>query len=137
MRVVLDANIYLALFTELAYSQNARAAVAHATEIIAPDLIRHETANTLWKLATAGAVTAEHASQVIAAFATTFDEIVPMAEFTQDAFQLATRLNHPAYDCYYLHLAMQREATLVTADKRLAQIANSLGPKVNCLLIQK
>jgi predicted nucleic acid-binding protein len=32
---------------------------------------------------------------------------------------IARDLDHPDYDCFYLALAEQRQATLVTADRRL------------------
>ena len=35
------------------------------------------------------------------------------------ALELASRLRHPAYDCFYLALAEARSAHFVTADRRL------------------
>jgi len=37
----------------------------------------------------------------------------------QRAVVISRHLNHPAYDCFYLALAEERAATLVTADQRL------------------
>jgi predicted nucleic acid-binding protein len=136
MIIVLDANVYLALFADLAYSQQARAAVADASEMIAPDLIRHETANTLWKLAVSGAITTDHAADVIDALETMIDEIAPASGLTHGAFALAMRLNHPAYDCFYMRLAIARGAKLVTADRRLARAAESIGSELDCQLVQ-
>jgi predicted nucleic acid-binding protein len=35
------------------------------------------------------------------------------------ALEIAAELRHPAYDCFYLALAQERRAQLVTADRRL------------------
>jgi len=39
------------------------------------------------------------------------------------------KLGHPAYDCFYLTLAKQQEASLVTTDQRLINIAEKLNIK--------
>jgi len=40
----------------------------------------------------------------------------------QTALRWWERLDHPAYDCLYLALAEQRQATLITADQRLLKV---------------
>jgi predicted nucleic acid-binding protein len=35
------------------------------------------------------------------------------------ALEIAAELRHPAYDCFYLALAEERSAKLITADRRL------------------
>jgi predicted nucleic acid-binding protein len=46
------------------------------------------------------------------------------------AFELATALDQPAYDCLYLALAIELEASLATADRRLARVARSVLERV-------
>ena len=46
-------------------------------------------------------------------------QVVASIELLAEAISLSTRLNHPAYDCFYLALARQNACALVTADKRL------------------
>jgi predicted nucleic acid-binding protein len=55
-----------------------------------------------------------------------------------DAIGLALHLQHPAYDCFYLALAVRSDAPLVTADRRLqarchAVDAAGLGERVRLL----
>jgi predicted nucleic acid-binding protein len=45
----------------------------------------------------------------------------PMRRLVDPAFELARRLDHPAYDCFYLALAAERDAPFVTADLRLVR----------------
>ena len=47
------------------------------------------------------------------------DELVPLRGLAADAVTAALALDHPVYDGFYLALAVQREARLVTADRRL------------------
>ena len=41
-----------------------------------------------------------------------------MLELAAAASRLDADLSHPAYDCFYLALAMQKQYPVVTADKR-------------------
>lgn len=43
------------------------------------------------------------------------------------ALDLATRLDHPVYDCLYLALALDRGAALATADRRFAAAITRAG----------
>ncbi|HEX5328331.1 MAG TPA: type II toxin-antitoxin system VapC family toxin, partial [Acetobacteraceae bacterium] len=53
--------------------------------------------------------------------AAAFDELVPIAPLASRAVAICRMLDHPAYDCFYLALSELRNATLVTADRRLVQ----------------
>ena len=50
------------------------------------------------------------------------NHLIPMKQLHLDALQLAADLKHPIYDCFYLALARQQRAPLITADKRLFQL---------------
>lgn len=47
-----------------------------------------------------------------------FHERISLDELSGRASELASLLDHPAYDCFYLALAEQRRAPVVTADRR-------------------
>ncbi len=49
------------------------------------------------------------------------DQLVPTALLAPRAAAISMLLDHPAYNCFYLALAEQRRATMVTADRRLIQ----------------
>ena len=56
-------------------------------------------------------------------------EVVPTdRHLLQGALTWCTQLDHPAYDCRYLALAEQRNATLVTADQRLLNALSQRHP---------
>ena len=48
-------------------------------------------------------------------------EVLPTRHLLQAATRLALDLDHPAYDCLYVALAVDRGCPLVTADERLRQ----------------
>ena len=48
-------------------------------------------------------------------------EIAPTREHFVAATEFALALDHPAYDCINLALAVSRKLTLVTADRRLTR----------------
>jgi predicted nucleic acid-binding protein len=45
--------------------------------------------------------------------------LVPSRALLESATRLAIELDHPAYDCLYLALAVENDCRFVTADKRL------------------
>lgn len=137
MIAVIDANIAVALMLDLAYSDRAREAAGRAQSMIAPDLIIHETANTLWKIATAQPGLFKQCNDILEKLPLLFDHIEDGRYLAQDAYALAISLKHPAYDCFYIALARKRGATLVTADKRLCSAisANDKTLQVNYLQV--
>ena len=48
-----------------------------------------------------------------------FARLVPTETLLPTAARLSRTLDHPVYDCCYLALAIQEDAALVTADRRL------------------
>ena len=48
-----------------------------------------------------------------------------MRQLAPSAARLAVDLDHPAYDCYYLALAVQEQYPVVTADRRFHDIVRA------------
>ena len=87
--------------------------------LIAPDLIVAEVANAGWKAVRAGTLSPEQHDHAAARLPLAFDALIPLGSLAERAVAISRLLDHPAYDCFYLALAEQRAATLVTADQRL------------------
>ncbi len=92
--------------------------------LIAPDLLIAECANILWKKVARGQLDNETAVFAASGIMKTDIELVPMRQNMAKAVKLAIELDHPAYDCIYLALALERDCPFVTADMRLI---NKLG----------
>ena len=59
-------------------------------------------------------------------------EILPTRVLMEEALKLSVALDHAAYDCIYLSLALEKDWRFVTADKRLSRKVNQLNdPRFN------
>lgn len=134
MKFVVVANVAIKWYVDHADSPAAIKIADSDAELLAPDLIYAEVANALWKYVRAKQINLADASDALRALPTRFDAIVGIDSLADDALQIANELDHPVYDCFYLALAQQEKAPLVTADKRLAAAAQSL-PDVEAKLI--
>jgi predicted nucleic acid-binding protein len=88
-------------------------------KLIAPDLLTSECANILWKKVSRGEVLKEEALIAARLLQGAGVEIVPSRPLLEDATRLAIELDHPAYDCLYIALAIANDCQFVTADHRL------------------
>lgn len=116
--VVVDASVAVKwLVTE----PGTDAAIALLSdELHAPDLIHAEVANILWKKQMRNEIDQDVAAYSAEVLTHVQMRIERCATLMTDAVALAVRLGHPAYDCFYLALALRIDGFLETADKRLA-----------------
>lgn len=121
MSLVVDASVAMKWFVEEAGSPQAAFLLTTADLLIAPDLIVAELANATWKAVRAGTMLAEQQDYAAIHLASLLDELVPLAPLARRAIEISRTIDHPAYDCFYLALLEQRDASLVTADRRLLQ----------------
>jgi predicted nucleic acid-binding protein len=91
--------------------------------LIAPDLLPTEVRNALLARVRRGLNSPDKARRAEAAVDSFEVALAPTGTLLGRAFELGLSLAHPIYDCVYLALALERELTLVTADRRLARIA--------------
>jgi predicted nucleic acid-binding protein len=112
--LVIDASIAIKWVVEedgtdlaLALRQKAR--------LMAPDLVVAECANILWKKVQRKELSNDEALMLQSAEI----ELVPSRALMESATRLAIELDHPAYDCLSLALAVENGCRFVTADERL------------------
>lgn len=116
--IVVDASVALKWFVEEDGSPAALSLLAGADRLLAPELVIAEMCNAAWRMSRIGRMTKEQAAIVAAQAGQLFHERVPLDLLSARATEIALRLDHPAYDCFYLSLAEQRAAQVVTADRR-------------------
>ena len=87
---------------------------------VAPDLIRTEVANALWKKVRRWNIPAGEAPAILELFDKVPIDILPSRPLLLSALNLAIRLGRTVYDCLYLALAIERNCALVTADAKFA-----------------
>ena len=117
--VVLDASAALRAVLSPADHLPMLEGIESASDVIAPQLFASETANALWKYHQAGrrdGKTIRHRHAEALALVSLW---IPDTSLFPEALALATRLEHPVYDCLYLIAARRFDARLLTADRRL------------------
>lgn len=119
MKWVVDASVAAKWLAPEAESTQAEALLD--SELLAPDLIFAEVANILWKKHSRGEMDATTANAAARWLMQVPMETVESITLMTEALALSVRLQHPAYDCFYLALARQAGCPLVTADKRLIE----------------
>ncbi len=117
--LVVDASAMVMLATGEPGSEAADRTVEDVP-LAAPVLVLAETANALWRKARVGSVTRAEAVEAAKGIAPMFARLVPLQALQDQALDLALRRDHPAYECFYIALAMREAAPLLTANRRLA-----------------
>jgi len=116
---VVDASVALKWFIQEDGSAEASALLTGPHTLIAPDLIIAEVANAGWKAVRSGGMTLDQHDQVAIRLPLAFDSLIPVTALAPRAVAISRALDHPVYDCFYMALAEDRQAVLVTADRRL------------------
>lgn len=98
----------------------------HGEQVAAPDLLRVEVVSVLRQQVRAGAIDATQAKGALADLLELPLTIYPTAPLLRRCWQL--RDNLTAYDACYVALAETLDATLVTADARLARAPGTRCP---------
>ena len=119
MTLVVDASIALKWFLPEPDSVPAESLLLRADDLVAPTLIVAEVCNAAWKRFRRGETTERHLDWIADRIGCMGLVLIPDPALAVPATAIARRLDHPVYDCLYLALAEERQATLVTADRRL------------------
>lgn len=133
MNLVIDASIAIKWVISEEGTDAALRLRQH--QLFAPDLLIPECASILWKkvrrqeLAPAEALLAAQALERVEI------QLEPMRPLLEPATRLAIALNHPAYDCVYLALALAINCDFITADEALFRRASmtTLAPQTRML----
>jgi predicted nucleic acid-binding protein len=117
--LVVDASVAVKWFIPECGSIEAIKLLDGRHQLFAPDIIRPEVGNILWKLYTRRLLTGDEASQIIENFLSLPMEICSSESLLASAFEIASVAGRTVYDSLYLALAVERNAVVVTADQRM------------------
>ena len=116
---MVDASVAVKWLASEPFSNEAAALLKSGATLVAPELMFAEVVNALWTMRRRGDITAEDLGEAVDALKTAPVAIpFSMAQLAAAAAQLAIDIGHPAYDCFYLALAIQTGYPVVTADIR-------------------
>jgi predicted nucleic acid-binding protein len=115
--LVIDASIAIKWVIEEEGTSQALT-LRREARLLAPELLVAECANILWKKARRNELSREEALLAARLLQTAAIELVPTRSLLAAATRIAIELDHPAYDCLYLALAIENDCPFVTADER-------------------
>lgn len=119
MTWIVDASVAVKWVIPEVLSEPADRVRASDDDLVAPDLLLVEVANTLWKKTVAREITTAEADVAFELIHDSGIDWRPTTPLLSRAREMAGRLDHPVHDCVYLALAEREQGTFVTADRRL------------------
>jgi predicted nucleic acid-binding protein len=122
--IVIDASVTLKWVLEEPRTEAALDLLEQP--LIAPALWLAEAANALWRHVRLAEITAEQASARMSELESSPIASLAIQPYASQALQLAMRLSHPVYDCFYLAVAIRHDTYVVTDDRRFASAAVQL-----------
>jgi len=115
---IVDANMAVKWFIQEKHSDSAALLLEDDCVLEAPDLLRAEFGNTLWKKVRRGEITAGEAEQVLKAFFRVPIKFHWADALSASALEIAVKTRCSVYDSLYLSLAIRRETKIATADRK-------------------
>lgn len=116
---VVDASVVVKWLVTEEWSDESSRLLDAGLTLIAPELVFAEASNALWAMHRRGDLSRGDLSDAADLLRSAPLSVpVSMRRLAAGAVRLAVDLGHPAYDCYYLALAMQEQYPVVTADAR-------------------
>jgi predicted nucleic acid-binding protein len=115
--LVIDASIAVKWVVEEPGTPEALA-LRQKAKLIAPELLIAECANILWKKFRRKELLKEEALLAARLLQGAEIELLPTRSLFEATTRMSIEIDHPAYDCLYLALAVERECPFVTADER-------------------
>ena len=119
-RLVVDASVAVKWVVEEAGTEEALSLLERSA-LSAPDLLMAECANILWKKVRRGELTEQEAGLAGQLIQRADLDVQPTRPLMLRALDLAIALDHAAYDCIYLALAVENGWRFVTADERFVR----------------
>lgn len=132
MIVVLDASAALTAVLDAPGADAFMNSVSMDDEVVSPTLFHAEVANGMAKYVRAGRIDAKRAAMGAFTASEMVDRFFDVRDLYIEALGEGVRLNHPAYDMFYLVLARRMGGTLFTMDKALARLCIAEGVSCVC-----
>ncbi len=120
MRLVVDARVAIRWFVDEEFSERAGALLEREYDLFAPRLLASEVGNALWRKVRMGESDHDEALEIADSLPRIPVSWADELTVCSDAVRLSLDWGHPVYDCFYLALARQLDASMVTSDARSA-----------------
>lgn len=123
MTVVIDASALVAALVDSGSEGEWAEEIAASGPLLAPELILVETANTLRRLESSGAISHLEANSAFRDLMRLELDLLPFAPFAERVWEL--RRNLTSYDAWYVATAEAFECPLATLDRKLSRAPGS------------
>ena len=130
MIYILDASAGIEIALNKAKARIFNDELSKSSMIITSELYKAETANVIWKYYKASFLSKEDALKTQQFCENLIDEFINLSSNSEESLVESMRLNHPAYDLFYLTLARRRGGILVTMDKKFKNLAIENGIEI-------
>jgi predicted nucleic acid-binding protein len=135
MSFIVDASVAVRWYFPEQGSEEAERVLVSQADLIAPELIIAEIGSAALKRVRKRELSAEEAVHIVAQALTAFTALIALRGLASEAMRYAAELDHPIYDCFYLALAASEGTPIVTADRKLAVLAERVGVSVELLAL--
>jgi predicted nucleic acid-binding protein len=131
MIVVLDASAAIEIALNREYSTSFREVLRQSDLVLAPDTFPSEITNVFWKYAIYSDMPVEACEKGIDYCLDLIDDYIETTSLCREVFSESYKNNHSAYDLFYIVTARRYNASLLTRDAKMKNIADAL--KINIL----
>ena len=135
--VVVDASVAVKWLVPEVHSPAARALLREEAVLLAPDLIRAEVGNVLWKRWRRGDLGTAEVDAALEDFRRFPLEVHSSEPLLEGAWAIARESGLTVYDSLYVALAVTQQARLVTADRRLFEVLRSGALAAACRWVEE
>lgn len=120
MKLVVDTDVIAAaLLGEPATGEEAADLLAGAWDLHAPSFWRAELTNVIWKAARRGGMAPDRAADLLLIADALPVRSVETADLWQGALARAILADHPAYDAFFVELAVRLNTRVASYDAKL------------------
>ena len=127
MIAVVDASAAIEIVLQRGMAEKLGDVLRAADWVLAPHLFVSEIANTFWKYHRYGGLSIRECEQRLEQAISLPDDLVDEMDILREAFKQSCTSNHVVYDMMYAIIARRHNATLLTLDKKLIQMAKLLS----------
>ena len=127
--VILDPSAAVEISLYRTHADDFIHFIEDALWVGAPDLFISESANVFWKYHQFEGLPIDTCEKSMERTIQLVDEFYPTKNLYLEALSVSFITEHPVYDSMYLVLARRNNATLLTRDKKLHQVASKLSIK--------
>lgn len=129
MIIILDVSAAVEVLLKRNKAEQYQTELFGADWVIAPDLYISELSNVLWKYYNASVIGHDDAIRIVDEGIALIDTFTNSNEIWREAMSEGMKNKHSIYDMMYLITARRNDGQLITNDKKLYQLAQSLDIK--------